>query len=155
MSDALRGSRRRSASLHPTGPRLLKSGLVGAEMSMGLSPASQNAGTPQAPRTQLQELKGQTVPAKGWDVGWPIASCLSIAQTPLHSGYYLTSYFVPGLSRLAKAVSTKLLWMPGKSPAGSRSCKPFLPTVGTDTTGLPDNVTASAMPTGESGLQVQ
>lgn len=59
------------------------------------------------------------------------------------------------MSRLAKATSAKPLWMPGKSPVGSRSHKPILPTAGTDIVGLPGNVTTSAMATGESGLQEQ
>lgn len=90
MSDTLRGSRGRSALMCPMGPRLPGSGLTGAELSLGLSPASQNAGTPQVPGTQLQELEGQTVPANAWDTGWPIASCKTTAQTPLCSRSNLT-----------------------------------------------------------------
>jgi len=77
------------------------------------------------------------------------------AQIPLHSRNNLMSDFVPGLSQLAKASSTKPLWMPGKSPVGSRSPKPFIPTVGTNTMGLPDSITAAAVATGESGFQAQ
>lgn len=110
MCGVLRGSRQRSTSLHPTGLGCWDQGLQEEKhVWMGLSPASQNAGTPKAPRIELLELAEQTAPAKGWDVGWPIAPCESTTQTPLCNRNNLRSYFVPGLSRMANAVSPKPL----------------------------------------------
>lgn len=87
---------------------------VAAEMSLGFSPNSQNAGIPQGPGTQLQKLQGQTVPGKGWDMGW-LEHCAGALRH--------------GRNNLTKSifVSAKPLGVLGESPTSSRSHKPFIP----------------------------
>lgn len=145
MSDVLRGSRQRAPPCAPWALSYWDQGLWEQKHLQVFLQPFQNAGTPQAPGTQLQELGGQTVPVKGQNTGWPIASCKSITETPLPSRNNLTSYFVPDLSRLAKAMSRKPLWMSDQSPVGSRSHKPFPPSVGINTMELLDNTTVSAI----------